>query len=222
MTLEGEESFFEIHITVANEALYEFLLYCNEKGCAKDFAVGPWLYSEARSEEASNRQLMFTRTVKQSFGAARALATETAAELESRGIAVRRIKLEVPAQHEFVVRARQALPEAYYEFHFKVRVASQAEHEQISAVSRQHHASFSYNAFGSTPDRVLVAQRVHCAADVPYSSALAARQAYIDTLQAAELQVDTTGSGVHYEFVVHDSNPQLDAGFVPAPLRLVK
>ncbi len=219
-TIDQIKSYFEIHITVDSNDMYYFMLFCNEHNCSYDYAVGPYLFEDKVNNLGSNNQLMYTKTINATYEEAIVTAKSTKKELEAYGVKVVRVKLEVPANHNFVHKFADLHPKygkdkdiGYFEFHFKVTVTNKEEHGKMCDISKKHDVSFSYNAFGRTKDKVLVAQRVRVHPD-SYDKALKLRQKYIDDLVENGLNIETNGSGVHYEFVVYDDNKELDNGFV--------
>lgn len=223
--MSEREYTFELHITVDENQIFKMMRVCNEHKFDLDFAVGPVLYDVKDKTElaVANQQLMLTKIIRATFANAIARAEEIAFILRDNEIQIVRTKLEVPARHRDLNLLREYLDEecpvymshaGYFEFHFKVLLETLDQEERLKEVTLRHNASYSYNAFGSTKNKILTAQRVRTE---KFEDALNERNVYISDLQDAGLCVDTSGSGVHYEYVVYDDNPYLDDGFVPTP-----
>ena len=211
-----DKGVFEIHITVDEKDIFPFQLFCNENRYESDFAVGPWIEPQNVIPGSSNTQLMLTHMYSGTFKEALKKSDSIAINLKKYGINVKRQKIEIPANsklvHEFINELFHHIHIGYFEFHFKVQLTSQEQFKKLLELSRKHESSFSYNAFGKTKEKVLMTMRVKSSS---FESAQEYRKKFIEILEEEGFLVNRSGSGTHYEYVVLDTNFNLDSGFVP-------
>ena len=137
--------------------------------------------------------------------AARARMVELAQALSAQSFAVARSKAEVPADCAAAFRAAHPQhPDGYYEWHGKIR-CTEADLPKWQAFGAEHGAKLSANTLhGKNNTRFLTLRH--------YGS-------YDGFLQQTKrLTADLTVSGCllkqHYEYCVHDSRTELDAGWI--------
>jgi hypothetical protein len=226
--VENMKTMFEIHITVSHEFSYQLHRYCQDHNCSYDHAAGPLLYKDRYTEKdmefASGSQLMLTKKIFDTLENAVKNGLQLHNELEKYGVKVLRVKLEVFANSPFVKLFHNKITDyfdgndkhlGYYEFHFKVKLSSLDEEIKLIKISKMHEASFAYNLHGSTKDKILITLRIRASSPDKYESdVLPLRDKLIINLQDIGLNVESSGKGSHYEYVVYDTHPQLDTGFV--------
>jgi hypothetical protein len=201
---------FDLHITVNPEDVYRFRLFCEEYHVDMAYAVG-----------FGGQQLMTSQHTKAAgTNGLTALRELFALEklLISRNIRPIRSKLEARAQSDGVQEFLKTPlfkhhPERYYfEFHFKVKNNSKTirEAEAFEAVCAKYFVACALNVFGKDRQTVnpLVAYRVRTSS---VQKALDQCADVIKTLKAKGVQV--IEENIHQEFVIWDTNPELDRGF---------
>ena len=166
----------------------------------------------ARGHAAS--QPMVTRHGRGGFAAEQAAANELADALRAAGFTVTRIKTEaapwttgVPATDD---EGRRHPPERYFEHHVKLLLGPPADMTALIQLAQEHAAHVSRNALrrrGDGREERFVTQRCF---GVGRTSAREALDALLYALRRAEYPI----IDVEEEFVVHDSNVALDAGWI--------
>ena len=166
----------------------------------------------ARGRAAS--QPMVTRHGRGDFAAELAAAKELAEALADAGFAVTRVKTEaapwtagVPATDD---EGQRHPPARYFEHHVKLLLGPGADMTALTEIAQGHAAHVSRNALRRRDDgreERFVTQRCF---GVGRTTARAALDALLHALRRAEYPI----IDVEEEFVVHDSNVALDAGWI--------
>lgn len=202
---------FETHLTLApmESAQVEQL---------RAFAAGHGLKIShiVLSQGAQISQPMLTFHRRGTLVEVQAESARLAAEFAARGHEVRRTKMEVEAAHALApttLAEAVALPMGrYFEHHLKLRLPALAETAALDLIGQRHCARLSRNALrvrtDATEERFLT-QRFH---HTPRAEAEASLHALERDLAAAGFEV----LEIETEFVIYDSNLQLDAGWFPS------
>ena len=157
-------------------------------------------------------QPMLTRRVQATLPRALADAARLAAALAAAGLRVCRTKIEAPPDAAGVPAHDDGGGGRYFESHVKLRLPLGADLATPTAIAAAHGAHLSRNARSTGTDGVetrFVTQRVAGAGSLRASAAARTLAAALD---AAGLAV----AGVETEYVVHDSNLSIDAGWIVA------
>jgi hypothetical protein len=163
---------------------------------------------------ATPSQPMLTRHGRDTLGAVVATAHRDAAELASAGFEVSRTKIEVAAEDALAPATDAASVDQphdrYFEAHIKVLLATDGDVARLTTLAAAHAGQVSRNARRVRDDgrhERFVTQRGH-----HVGRATAARN--LDGLLAALSVANVTVLDVEQEFVVHDSNLGVDAGWM--------
>jgi hypothetical protein len=204
MEFAGE---FETHITVhlqGNRSVAEL----REWGAKRQLKC---IHIElARGKVAS--QPMLSRRGNSTLSSELALAIDLAEDLTSDGFIVARIKIEASPSNAEIPRSKEesAAAGGYFEHHVKVLFESESSLEELVQLVEPHTAHLSNNALAVRPDgrqERFVTQRVK-GVGRPEAAVRLAR--LLDVLKGRNLQI----LDVEEEFVVYDSNLNLDAGWI--------
>lgn len=200
---------FEVHLTVrADGALHAFRAWCELEKCkcvrivlARGVQVEQPMATWRRNDTILPNVL--------------AEATERARLLERIGLFVVRVKIEADSSNDDVPSTeRDALLQPsgnYFEHHVKLRRVVAAGRELLLRVCLEHNAHLSQNAFREPAEGFeerFVTLR-------SYQMGRSASEERLNYLLAA---LDLAGEqiiDVESEYVVHDSNLALDAGWLP-------
>lgn len=196
---------FETHLTVAAQPgddfaalqafataqALKFLHIALPRGRAPSQPMLSW-----RGRGGLDQQLQQARQVERQLGGA--------------GFRVVRRKIEAAPQNAGVPQLDQALPpDCYFEAHVKLRLSPDSDLAALIALAQRHEAHVSRNALREYGDRSherFVTQRCTGAGLRNARRALAALEREL----AASFELLRS----ELEFVVHDSNPGLDAGWI--------
>lgn len=199
---------FESHITVhaeTSEALLRFKSACAEIGVK-------CLYIELDSG-AHTFQPMIGATHRGDFASVRREAFELEATLTRRGFAATRVKIEAFIENEGVPKtdaeAKAMGGGTYFEFHALVTLPSSEVPAALRSVCAAHGGHLSRNALKRDPDgrnSRFVTLRV---AGVGSTRADSIFGNFLTALREAGFEL----SKIRREFVVFDSNLELDAGW---------
>lgn len=145
----------------------------------------------------------------------RAAAAAHTADLRRAGFDVVRVKIEAAPWNAEVPRtpgeARALPPDCYFEHHVKLVLADRADIARIAAIGAHHGARVSRNARRPRPDigghERFVTQRCH---RVGRPEARSRLRLLLRALADAGFQ----SVEIEQEFVVHDDNPAVDAGWL--------
>lgn len=172
-----------------------------------------WLWIElARGETPS--QPMFTATSAGKLSEIIRQSHDLGELLVLAGQKVVRVKIEAaPTSAGIPVSADEAAhePRRYFEHHIKLQLPANADLGPMAAIAMQHGAHLSRNARRQRDDGFcerFVTQRCH---GLGQTEARAALAELLDDLRAAGLHVLDSEE----EYVVYDSNLDLDAGWLP-------
>jgi hypothetical protein len=201
---------FETHLTLAAraaEALPTLAALAQARGLD--------LLHIVLDEGQAPSQPMLTRRGVGPLEAELQAARVEAAALRDAGFPVERIKIESTAIHRDVpLHDEEAAAGAYFEHHLLILVADEQAARALRVEARRHGGHLSRNALrtrtGGQQER-FVTQRVHGAGRVRAERALAA---LLEGLRADGVEV----LKVKQEYVVHDDNLALDAGWSGEPL----
>lgn len=198
---------FETHLTLyaSNSTSLEI---------ARQFAIDhslKWTHIELHSGVTPS-QPMLTFWGQDSLGSQLRLAYSIKQELESIQIQVVRIKVETPFQGEFAPRSECSgggHPDQYFECHVKLRLPSSTDLERLRSIAASYRAHVSRNAiktFGKGQTERFVTQRSHhCTGATAQLNQLELTRSLRDNgFEIIEIES---------EFVLHDSNFTLDAGW---------
>jgi hypothetical protein len=194
---------FETHLTLATTRPHEEL---ERFAATHRLKFTHILLSRGRQPS----QPMLTRHASGTLAGELAAAHALAATCAASGFAVTRIKIEVaPDNPHAPVHPEQITPETgYWEHHVKLLLPPDADLPALAAIARPHGAHLSRNARRIRTDaheERFLTQRLHQATR---DQARAALDALLAVLH------DHTLLQVEEEFVVHDSNLALDAGWI--------
>jgi len=208
-TYDGE---FEMHLTVqaaGGGSLAEFQQWCDlqQMKCVQIVL----------SRGAHVQQPMATwRRDKTTLPVVVKEAQKYAASLMAQGVNVTRVKVEAAPFNQQVplTDADTALhpPANYFEHHIKVKRSAAVSRGILLAVSEQHGAHLSHNAFKQLADGMeerFVTLRTYAAGR---QTSMADLNALLNSLRAADENVVEHES----EYCVYDSNIQLDDGWLPS------
>ncbi len=208
MTITGD---FETHLTLASPDAVAAGTLQNIAGECR-LKVTHILLQRGRQPS----QLMLTRHSTETFDESLTAARELAARLAARGLPVSRMKIEIdadnPAAPADELKARANPPERYFEFHVKVILPSLADLEHLGEVACRNAAQLSKNAFVVRPDgreERFVTQRFY---GIGRDKALPALVALTNDLRQYGFAI----LDCEAEYVIFDSNIDLDAGWLDA------
>jgi hypothetical protein len=159
-------------------------------------------------------QPMLTRHGRGTLSEQRTAANNVYEALMAAGFSVSRIKVEAAPENEDVPQtndtARNQSPGAYFEHHVKLLLRRGADLQSLRSVAQRHGAHVSRNAlqqFVDGNEQRFVTQQCRSV------GRHAARQE-LDRLLAALKELAHPILDVEEEFVVYDSNPAVDAGWL--------
>ena len=202
MDVEGD---FEFHITVSGDeaAAAGLAAWAGQRGVKFTHIV------LARGETVS--QPMLTVRSKGTTEAVLAEAEAMAGELAAAGFEVTRVKLESsPFARGVPATAGQAVRDRYFEHHIKLLLPPGLDEAALAELVTPHCAHLSRNARRVREDghaERFVTQRCH---GVGTDVAVAELDRLVEALRAAGHEL----VGVEREYVVHDSSPAVDAGWI--------
>jgi hypothetical protein len=200
---------FETHLTLAARAAGALPALA-----ALAEARGLDLLHIVLDEGQTPSQPMLTRRGAGPLEAELQAARAVAAALRDAGFPVERIKIESTAAHRDVpLHDADTAADAYFEHHVLILIADEQAAGALRVVARGHGGHLSRNALRARHDgrqERFVTQRVHGAGRVSADRALAA---LLDGLRTAGHEVVK----VKQEYVVHDDNLTLDAGWSGEP-----
>ena len=202
MDFAGE---FETHLALAHVDA-DVLTNCAARHSLKCTAI-------VLDRGANPSQPMLTRRGTGTLASEIRRAHELRDALEMEGFQVVRVKIEANPTNAGVPRTdEQALADPTFrcfEHHVKLLLEHDADLNNLIAIAERHSARLSRNAFRSRDDgrqERFVTQRCH---GVGLPRASARLQALVDDLGARHCILD-----VEEEYVVYDSNADLDAGWL--------
>lgn len=194
---------FEFHITVSGDDAAGLAAWAGERGVKFTHIV------LARGETVS--QPMLTVRGAGTAEAVLADAEAMAGELREVGFQVARVKVESsPFADGVPATAEQAVDDKYFEHHLKLLLPPGADEAALADLVMPHGAHLSRNARRVRDDgraERFVTQRCH---RVGTDTAVADLDRLIATLHDAGHEL----VGVEREYVVHDSSPAVDAGWI--------
>jgi hypothetical protein len=196
---------FETHLTVA-PARAEELREWAERHVLKFHHI-------ELARGATPVQPMVTRRGRGTLPDQLAEACELRARLEAAGFAVTRVKLEAaPSNADVPETDADAAAHAgrYFEHHVKLLLSDSADLGALAELATPHRAHLSRNARRARPDGLherFVSQRCYA---VGAATARARLSALLDALRAAGHHIESS----EHEFVVYDSRPEVDAGWI--------
>jgi hypothetical protein len=210
---------FETHLTLTPSRL-------SDDGDDRDDAVRLWAtrhemkYTRILLEHGRTPdQPMLTYRGKGTLTAQRSQARTWVERLHRDGLSVTRVKIEASPWNDDVPQSAQeaaALPPGcYFEHHVKLVLAGTAEVEAVRELSARHDGHLSRNARRVLSDgrhERFVTQRRR---GVGRPEARQGLDALLNELAAA----GHPAVEVEEEFVVHDDNPGVDAGWADGPAR---
>lgn len=197
---------FETHLTVAAARAADLRDWADRNGLKFHYIV--------LARGTTPVQPMVTHRGRGTVGAQLAHARELAARLETEGFAVTRTKLEAAPQNADVPQsdADAVHPECYFEHHVKLLLPAGADLGALAALAVPHGAHLSRNARRERGDgrhERFVTQRCYAVGAVTARARLGALTA---ALSAAGLHIESC----EQEYVVFDSRPEVDAGWLGA------
>ncbi|MEY9856265.1 hypothetical protein ABH935_001869 [Catenulispora sp. GAS73] len=194
---------FEFHITVSGDDAAGLAAWAGERGVKFTHIV------LARGETVS--QPMLTLPGAGTVAAVLADAEAMAGELREAGFQVTRVKVESsPFADGVPVTAEQAVDDKYFEHHVKLLLPPGVDEAALADLVMPHGAHLSRNARRVRDDgraERFVTQRCH---RVGTDTAVADLDQLIATLHDAGHELVS----VEREYVVHDSSPAVDAGWI--------
>lgn len=204
---------WEIHLTIGGS-------FNSDAPCSWD-ALSAWADAQewkcvhivlSRGRTAS--QPMLTRCVKGTQAHAVKVARDARDALSSAGFSVSRVKMEIPPWSDGfpqTVRDAQNLPmERYFEHHVKLLMPADVDTTPLAQMAEKHGANLSRNARRTRPDHQterFVTQRC-------FGVGRDGAHARLDALLRALTPLGFPVLEVEEEFVVYDSNLDLDAGWI--------
>lgn len=206
MEFAGE---FETHVTVhldKSDRIEELQKWATQHGLKCLHIV------LARGDTPS--QPMLTRHGRGNLTGELEVASELSESLIDAGFPVTRIKVEAApwnqdAPQSFFEAFTHSL-DRYFEHHIKLRLDPNADLERLTQIAQRHEAHLSRNALRNQSDghqERFVTQRCHMVGRDEARQRLANLMADITTLKHPVIEVEE-------EFVVYDSNFELDAGWI--------
>jgi len=198
--MRGKESEFEYHVTVSGDeaAAARLAAWAAERGVKFTHIV------LARGETVS--QPMLTARADGTAETALADASALAGELRATGFEVTRVKVEASPFIEGLDRT----PDRYFEHHIKLLLPPGVDEAALAELATPHGAHLSRNARRVREDgraERFVTQRCHRTGT---EDAVAELDRLIEALREAGHEM----LGVEREYVVYDSNPAVDAGWI--------
>lgn len=167
------------------------------------------------SRGRSPSQPMLTRTGRGSLSSALERASSLAVELDRDGFEVTRVKVEAATRNGEVPRSdadARAQPSRYFEHHVKLLLGPEADTAAIVEVAERNAAHLSRNALRVRADgrhERFVTQRCY---SVGRETALRRLDRLVTELRAVRLEIQE----IEEEYVVYDTNLELDAGWIVA------
>ncbi|RBP47527.1 hypothetical protein DES53_101324 [Roseimicrobium gellanilyticum] len=162
-------------------------------------------------------QPMITRHSSGRLQVSRAEAQRIATQLQSMGAEVLRIKIEMdadnPAAPADASDAMLCPPICYFEHHIKLLLAAGEEHTLLTEIANRHGARVSRNALRHREDSFeerFLTQRL-------YRQGRNAASAALERLQFELKNESFTILETEAEYVIFDSNVDLDAGWLSSP-----
>lgn len=210
---------FEAHLTVASDRTAELEQACRELGIGCVLIALPAGAHPSQPMTASHHDGDLATAV--------AAVEALYAQLEARGFAIARVKLEADTTNGGVPEtdAEAAALGGYFEFHVRVRVDAQqaerraaeraaaprghAEVDRLRAVVAPHGAHVSRNAPDSEGER-FVTLRV-------FAAGASRAEAQLAELERALADAGFPIAGVIRELTLYDSRVELDAGWLEPP-----
>jgi hypothetical protein len=163
---------------------------------------------------ASVSQPMLTRRGRGSLAGELALASELSRSLAAEGFTVARVKIEAAPWSQGVPRseaeARAQPPDRYFEHHVKLLLEADADVSPLARIAEGHGAHLSRNALRVREDgrrERFVTQRCRLVGREEAKRRLDALLTALAPLGYPVLEVEE-------EFVVYDSNLEVDAGWI--------
>jgi len=215
---------FDIHVTVHPSQLYRFKLFCAEHKIEPTYVLS----LDGNDPLINHQQLMTSEhTLVMSAEQAVQKALDLSLELRRCRIDVLRVKVEARAESQGVAEFLktslfQQNPEEYYfEFHWKLENTDETltGAKRLHDICKRYSLSCATNLFGKHIKSLyhpFVAYRLRTSS---IQNALQACDNLISTLKTKE-KLNVLTHNVHKEFVVFDTNPEFDRGFVPSPVVL--
>lgn len=201
---------FETHFTLRTDDVESVIGWAKQTGMKLTHIV--------LSDGIHPSQPMLTRRSSGEFQTELKSTQVLTAELDALGAEVLGVKIEVDSRHAFAPStqddvARQSSSACYFEHHVKLLLPPKADLSLLQSVAFRHDARLSRNALQTREDGMqerFLTQR-HCR-----TGRDAATKALMNLIQ------DLTGHSFHIleteaEYVVFDSNLELDSGWLPPP-----
>lgn len=199
----------ETHLTLAAH-------HANRMDALREFATGHGLKCLHivldRGQSAS--QPMLTRRAQGSLTGELQIAQRLARELEAMGLPITRIKIEAAPSNSDVPQTdcdmHQQLANLYFEHHVKLLLDEDSDVGSLTLIAERHQAHLSRNALRVRDDgrqERFVTQRCW---SVGRTTAEERQTALTDELT----QAGYTIINIEAEFVVYDSNLEVDAGWI--------
>lgn len=196
---------FETHLTVVAEAG----AFAALRALAVDLG-GRFLHIELPRGQMPSQPMLSWRD-RGDLTQLLAAADRRSTPLQAAGFAVARRKIEAaPDNAGIPLHGDAVLPGQYFESHLKIALAAGADVAALTALAQRHAAHLSRNAFSRAADgqeHRFVTQRLPGAGLRQARERLAQLAAALTALGHAPLRSEL-------EFVVHDSNLALDAGWI--------
>jgi hypothetical protein len=191
---------FELHLTTANlveSRLDTFLRFCAH------VEAKPLLIELSRGNIV--RQPMLSKLIKATtLDEALFVANDLSAALQQQGFAVKRLKIEVPANHWEIFKESSSLSCRYFEWHGKIPFN---EPEQLLQVCEEHNVHLSRNALKNEHVTRFVTLREY--GDHQHF------QERIDALMTHLIQDGRQLIKQEAEYCLYDNNTYLDQGWLP-------
>lgn len=189
---------FEIHVTVGEEKIHDFRLYCEVNKYKTIYAL--------QRGAAVPHQLMLSKWTNGTEEKAVNKAKEIEADLVKKGFRVLRTKVESMAHNDGVLEdSLEGKPGRYFEYHLAVPCDA-GDYEQLIAVAAEVGAMVSYS-FMKRPFTPLITIRYYGSRP----EAETHKGKVVDHIKAGGFR---TNDGIAQEYAVYDTDLTIDDGWL--------
>lgn len=205
MNFRGE---FETHFTLRTDDVESVIGWAKQAGMKLTHIV--------LSDGIHPSQPMLTRRSSGEFQTETKTCQALAAELRALGAEVLRVKIETDSRHAFAPAtqddvSRQSSSACYFEHHVKVLLPANADLSRLKTIALRHQARLSRNALRTREDGLQERFLTQRHSGTSRDTSTKALTILIQELRAHSFHILETEA----EYVVFDSNLELDSGWLP-------